>query len=397
MSLAAAAALCMVLAGIVTLIGKGPEENQTWYSFLNTFSSDEQIRDYFSESDEYAAAGGNYSTLDPRSETDASFDGASSDSYSRTNVQVFGVDEMDVVKTDGAFIYRSTGAGVSIVKAYPPSDLANVSVIECGDFTDADEDMSSFWVSGLFVLPGKLIVVASLSDYYYYLPWYYDWTNDSEPTPVDYHPPRTVVGVFDLSDPADPELDLMVGVSGYPTAARMIDNMVYVIANSYPWSFSSDDVQIPEVWTGNEPEDMDPGKIHYDSEIQDASSFINLLAVNIDSGDFDYESIVSGYTSTVYMTTESLYLTFEKWVGDWSWIENEVATSEPDGPRTTIYRIEIDGLTMIPQAKGEVEGWLLNQFSLDESGSYLRVATTTSWMDPENNVYVLGPDLSTVG
>ena len=398
MSLAAAAALSIAMAGVVSLLWTDSEENQTWNSFLSTFNSDEQLRDFFSESDEYATSAGNGTFFDSKDEMGTINDeyGSSSDSFSRTNVQVSGVDEMDIVKTDGTYIYRSIGNGVSIVKAYPPSDLANVSVIDIGHFTDADSAMASFWVAGMFAAPGKLVVVASLSEYSYYLRDYAT-TNDSVLPVQEYHPPRTVIGVFDLSDPSEPELRSMVGISGYPIAARMIDDRVYVVTNSYSWAFYTDGVQIPETWIGSEPTDMSPNKIHYDPEIQDASSFINLLAVDIGSGDFDYESIVSGYTSTVYMTTESLYLTFEKWVGDWSWIEDDLSTTEPDGSWTTIYRIKIDGLTMIPQAKGEVKGWLLNQFSLDERGSYLRLATTTSWIEPKNSVYVLGPDLSAVG
>lgn len=397
-SLAAAAALILAVAGVISVLGTEPEENPAWNSFLSTFSSEDQLRDFFSESDEYAAQADNGSYFDSKFSSGVTEDtsASSSDSYSRTNVQVSGVDEMDIVKTDGSCIYRSTGNGVSIIKAYPPSELANVSFIDITYFTDADEGMASFWVAGIFVADGKLVVVASLSEYSFYF-WDYAWTNESGTSVPEYHPPRTVIGVFGLSDPAEPELELLVGVSGYPTAARMVDDKVYVVANSYSWAFYEDEVQIPEIWIGSLPVQMSPGKIHYDPEIQDASSFINLLAVDISSGNFDFESIVSGYASTVYMTAESLYLTFQKWVGTWSWIEDDLSTSEPDGTWTTIYRIKIDGLTMTPQAKGEVKGWLLNQFSLDEKDSYLRLATTNSWLEPRNTVYVLGPDLGAVG
>ena len=397
MSLAAAAALSVVMAGVVSLLWTDSEENQTWNSFLSTFNSDEQLRDFFSDPDNYPTSGNEFSD-GMRYEMGMSDDqaGSSQNSFSKTNVQVEGVDEMDIVKTDGTYIYRSTGDGVSIIKAFPPSELTNVSVIDKERFTNEDSTQSSFWVGGLFVSSGKLVVVASISEYYYYL-WDYMMAPGGVTPIEDYHPPRTVVGVFDLSDPSEPDMELTLGISGYPTAARMIDDKVYVVSNSYSWSYYSEDVEIPEIWIDDEASDMSPSKIHYDPEVQDAYSFVNLLALDVSSGDFDYESIVSGYTSTVYMTTESLYLTFEKWVGDWNWAENDLATSEPDGPWTTIYKVDIDGLTMMPQAKGDVEGWLLNQFSMDESGGHLRVATTTSWIQPKNSVWVLGPDLSTIG
>ncbi|HDI06753.1 MAG TPA: hypothetical protein ENF76_00095, partial [Candidatus Bathyarchaeota archaeon] len=49
--------------------------------------------------------------------------------YSKTNVQVEGVDEADIVKTDGEYIYVISGDEVIIVKAYPPEQASIVSRI----------------------------------------------------------------------------------------------------------------------------------------------------------------------------------------------------------------------------------------------------------------------------
>jgi uncharacterized secreted protein with C-terminal beta-propeller domain len=65
--------------------------------------------------------------------------------------------------------------------------------------------------------------------------------------------------------------------------------------------------------------------------------------------------------------------------------------------RTTVYKVAVDRLSMVNVARGEIRGWLLNQFSMDENDGYLRVATTTSWSEPKNGVYVLDSDLQIVG
>ncbi|UCC28619.1 MAG: beta-propeller domain-containing protein, partial [Candidatus Bathyarchaeota archaeon] len=42
------------------------------------------------------------------------------DDFSTTNIQVAGVDEADIVKTDGEYLYVLTGGSLLIIKAYPP-------------------------------------------------------------------------------------------------------------------------------------------------------------------------------------------------------------------------------------------------------------------------------------
>ena len=44
--------------------------------------------------------------------------------YSTTNIQVEGVDEADIVKTDGGYIYIVAGEAVHIVRSYPPEEAA---------------------------------------------------------------------------------------------------------------------------------------------------------------------------------------------------------------------------------------------------------------------------------
>jgi len=42
--------------------------------------------------------------------------------YSKTNIQVEGVDEPDIVKTDGTYLYVIGGNNVYIIKAYPADE-----------------------------------------------------------------------------------------------------------------------------------------------------------------------------------------------------------------------------------------------------------------------------------
>jgi len=50
--------------------------------------------------------------------------------FSETNVQVEGVDEADLVKTDGQYIYLTRNGKVYIVRAYPPEAAEVVSMFQ---------------------------------------------------------------------------------------------------------------------------------------------------------------------------------------------------------------------------------------------------------------------------
>ena len=71
--------------------------------------------------------------------------------------------------------------------------------------------------------------------------------------------------------------------------------------------------------------------------------------------------------------------------------------------KTAIHRIAIDGLSLRYEAKGEVPGNLLNQFSMDEYGSKLRVATTADYRNMQGStvrssgVFVMDASLDMVG
>jgi uncharacterized secreted protein with C-terminal beta-propeller domain len=94
-----------------------------------------------------------------------------------------------------------------------------------------------------------------------------------------------------------------------------------------------------------------------------------------------HKTIMLGGTSGMYVSLNNVYITFP----------------ELDG-NTTIYRIRIENSTINPEAKGEVPGHELNQFSMDEYNNYFRIATT-KWVNwtTQNNLYVLNMNLSIVG
>jgi uncharacterized secreted protein with C-terminal beta-propeller domain len=314
--------------------------------------------------------------------------------HSETNVQTAGVDEVDVVKTDGEYIYIATNSVVRIVKATPPEQMEIISTIEARDILGLD-DSASGYICGLFLRDDKLIVlggVYSHTSQYRYFP-YPDGLLAKE---YDYEPPRAVVSVFDVSDKSDPERELLVGISGSHMTARMVGDVVYLLAQLSVWYADEDNV-MPLVWEDGDRGEVPLSTVKYDPEMRYADSFVNILALDISDGGHGSLSIVADWSSTIYMSTESLYFAVQKWEGGVADDIGAVSPEDTDTAKTTIYKISTEGVRMTDSARGDVKGWLLNQFSMDEYDGRLRVATTTGWRDAENAVYVLDGDLRTIG
>ena len=103
--------------------------------------------------------------------------------YSQTNVQVAGVDEPDIVKTDGTYLYIVSGNKVIIVKAYPAKD----AVIE-GEITFDD----SVNIQNIFISGRRLVVFATTYDH----PVYKTLLEDDVVFSSWYSSPDTYVKIF---------------------------------------------------------------------------------------------------------------------------------------------------------------------------------------------------------
>ncbi len=309
--------------------------------------------------------------------------------YSETNVQTSGVDEGDIVKTDGEYIFVAESSQVTIVMAVPPEDMKVVSTIKGDELISADDDHRAY-ARGLFASGDRLVV---LWDIYLELQWY-RYAADAEG--ISHEPPRTLVSVFDISNRSSPSLEFSVGVSGSSLTSRMIGDVVYVVAQLAVGEVDEENV-LPRVWEDGQKAEIALSSVRYDPETMYPSIFVNLLAVDTSTQEHSCLSIVSDWTSTVYMSAHSLFFTVQKWSGDVSSNEIGFSPARTDSARTTIYKIAVQGIEMREVARGDVRGWLLNQFSMDQHEGNLRVATTTDWSDPENAVYVLDDELKPLG
>jgi uncharacterized secreted protein with C-terminal beta-propeller domain len=293
--------------------------------------------------------------------------------YSRTNIQVEGVDEADIVKCDGEYLYISNEKRVLIVKAYPPEE-AKVS---------AEIDLNGT-VVGLFVNGDRLAIFEVYYEVSPILPLKKtDWI---------YGSPFTSILVYDIEDRENPVLVRTVSSDGGYFASRMIGDYVYLIATRGAYILN-DDVPLPIIVKDGKVEVVEATNIHYVNVTDYWYQFTTIVAVNVkdDSVEPVYETILVGGSSGVYVSLNNIYLAVPQY-------------NFEDGSETTeVYRIRIDGNFIKAEASGQVPGRILNQFSMDEHEGNFRIATTTGYatwsgeLTSSNHVYVLDMNLTIIG
>lgn len=300
--------------------------------------------------------------------------------YSTTNVQVEGVDEPDYVKTDGTYVYTVRNEDVLVIRAYPPDEAAIVATLKPEGLPQE-----------LFIYNSARLVVISRI----YIEYEGGWRS----------PTGVAIEVFDVSQPDRPQPSQEVTLAGECLGARLIGEHLYVVVNS-PVQNSSGQVTLPDVEVGSATSVIPANAIYYDPGAFDYN-FLYTMAIALDITDPaavpEIETFLGGCGgTTIYASLSSLYIG----VSQYAW-GNRWETS------TTIHRFSIFEGSIDYVGSGEVSGYLINQFALDEYNGYLRVATT-SWIPTPapiigstfwsrtmatrvSNVYVLNLYLNVVG
>jgi|GEM_PF-2158042 len=320
-----------------------------------------------------------------------------SDDYSETNNQVFGVDEMDNVVTDGKYLYTIHNNKVEITLAYTEGleaeALDHYMTIEY--VQNESNCPTGFYLTGLFVDADYLVVVGSNYSYtcnpdsdfvdeYYYQNW--EGYNDN-----------VSVYVYDKND--DYSLESEYSLTGNLIGTRKIDDNLYIITNNGIPFYSSDldvDEYLPSYEVNSTIIDAQYEDVIYIDGTA-PNSFITFYALDLDNEQVDMEVVLGDSRHNLYVSTENIYL-----VGNIYYFEplvDMVDVAEPVSEvKTAIMKVEITDAHIEYSTTGQVPGYMLNQFSMDENDGYLRVATTTgNWGNTINNrIIVLDENLDEV-
>ncbi|MEM3041043.1 MAG: beta-propeller domain-containing protein [Nitrososphaerota archaeon] len=290
--------------------------------------------------------------------------------HSQTNIQVEGVDEADIVKSDGQYLYLASGMEILIVKAYPPETARVVSRIRMNGA-----------ISGIFVNENKLVVFAN------------EFPNCLGPDSIaGYGFLQASVKVYNIENRENPVLTRSVTVNGTYFNSRMIGKYAYILLNS-PAYLRENEVCLPSIMVNGRVKRIEASSIYYSNVSDYYYSFTTVVALNImdDEEDIAQETFLFGSATSVYVSLSNIYVAIPKYG------ENGVQ-------KTEIHRIQVQDGKITYVASGEVPGRVLNQFSMDEYNGYFRIATTTghvsrflSQATSMNHVYTLNMSLNIIG
>lgn len=279
--------------------------------------------------------------------------------YSETNVQVEGVDEADIVKTDGTNIYSLTGSVVQIIRA-DGADTALLSEIYLG----SDDENTNIEPLELYVKSNRLYVLANKN------------TQISEWQWAD----RTELYCYDISDPEKPTRSTTVGLDGYYQTSRLTDGRLYLISLHYLYEEPDEGEDwVPCTYKNGEAAILPAEGFYLCPDCQD-TAFTMVGIFDCDSETLSDVCSFTGCCDSVYMSKDNLYIaqsTQEELTSEPYTEDQYTVTDHRSVSVTRIHRISTKDGKLTPTASGSVNGTLLNQFSMDEYNGMLRLAVTS--------------------
>ena len=330
--------------------------------------------------------------LDMVSEGSKQGDGAVD--FSDTNIQVDGVDEADIIKTDGRYIYVLENESENDEFERPADHYIRIidtekKMNEIAKVMISKEDQA-LTIEELYISDNTMVII---------------FTSISEP---EYKGNIEIV-TFDISNKLDVKETGRINQEGYLVTSRRAENIIYVISNYYPTEITKETC-VPIVNSERIPAD----KVLLFDEC-DYPAYSTILSIDVKRPDevLDVQAVLSGY-GDVYMSKNNIYI--EKVGND---IVEEQDEYEIHTSVTDIIRVACKNGQMEYKGIARVEGTLNNSFSIDEYDGYIRVVTTSTqyvynkkWWggvvledsisdkDSEstnNNLYIIDLDMQIVG
>ena len=211
--------------------------------------------------------------------------------YSTTNIQVEGVDEADFIKNDGKYIYMIVQDQLLIIDAYPAEEAKIISDI------NLDGDPQELFVNG-----DKLVVFTTD-----YSPVYTFAEYDFMPRPI--HKQKTRALVYDISDKEDPELEYDFDLKGYYQTSRMIGDDVYLIVQDNVYYYNRV-IDMPVVMESSRM--LVKPDVYYFDNPETNYNFNTVMSFNINNGEVDAKTFMMGYSNTIYVSEDNIYITYQK-------------------------------------------------------------------------------------
>lgn len=284
------------------------------------------------------------SAMDTGNSLARSYDTGKGTGFSQTNIQEIGVDEGDIIKTDGTYIYiLRKDLSFAIIKADKKSpETVSITSIDAS----SDAAIHEMYLDGttLQIIISEYITSFDSEDDIYY-------TSSGR---------QAKLLTYDISDPASPVLAGTVTQDGSFETSRKNGSFVYLFTSYYP------DIQDTYENSTIMPRINGTKAAAEDTYLPDSlndSAYLVISSVDADdpSAVFDSKILVSG-ASMYYVSTGNIYIANERY------ISNPVMTE--------ITKFHYSDGEIVGVAAGSVKGYLNDSFSMNEYDGNLRVVTT---------------------
>ena len=285
--------------------------------------------------------------------------------YSQTNVREAGVDEGDVVKTDGSYLYILKSSGSVRIVDIRGTKMKEIAEIQPEKLNESIED--------LYLDGDRLMLVTT------------GYESSMEEAESDMYTVNryqyTALTVYDITEREHPEMTGRITQEGDYRQSRKNGDYVYLLTQYSPSlgdSFEDSSVMplvneqklaISDVYLPDQTSQPDY-LVASGINIQDPENVISSKAIVSGAADF-------------YMSSDNLFICNNNW---------------DDGKSSTeILRFACEDGEITAGAMCELPGFLNDTFSLDEYQGYLRVLLTEDSNGESNSLYILDADMQVTG
>lgn len=285
--------------------------------------------------------------------------------YSQTNVREAGVDEGDVVKTDGSYLYILKSSGSVRIVDIRGTKMKEIAEIQPEKLNESIED--------LYLDGDRLMLVTT------------GYESSMEEAESDMYTVNryqyTALTVYDITEREHPEMTGRITQEGDYRQSRKNGDYVYLLTQYSPSlgdSFEDSSVMplvneqklaISDVYLPDQTSQPDY-LVASGINIQDPENVISSKAIVSGAADF-------------YMSSDNLFICNNNW--------NDGKSS------TEILRFACEDGEITAGAMCELPGFLNDTFSLDEYQGYLRVLLTEDSNGESNSLYILDADMQVTG
>ena len=273
---------------------------------------------------------------------DAASPAAAAPDYSDVNVRQEGVDEADVIRTDGKYIYILCSDHTLYIVEPGSDGLKEAACI------DLPRESGNYQSEEIF-LGKNCVQVIACRDYY-----------DRDAADGMSYIQETFLYTYDLTDIENPVLAGTYRQDGYYQEARKKDGKIYLFTRWTPLVNTSceSSVLTPSVCG----EEMDPTSVCIPETMTSREYMvISALDEKEPSVCTDAKALVSG-SDLNYVSLENIYVLNRDW--------------NSDKTSTEITKFSYADGRIDPVAAGRVRGTVKDSFCIDEYNGYLRVLTT---------------------